>query len=95
MTTQTLLVRKTALADTRWQQRDPAPLAPGQIRLRVDLFSLTANNITYAAMGEAMDYWRFFPSDDPAWGVIPVWGFATVTESAHPDIAPGEKLYGY
>lgn len=95
MTTQTLLVRKTALADTRWQQQDPAALAPSQIRLRVDLFSLTANNITYAAMGEAMDYWRFFPSDDPAWGVIPVWGFATVTESAHPDIAPGEKLYGY
>ncbi len=95
MTTQTLLVRKTALADTRWQQQDPAPLAPGQIRLRVDLFSLTANNITYAAMGEAMDYWRFFPSDDPAWGVIPVWGFATVIESTHPDIAAGEKLYGY
>ncbi len=95
MTTSTLLVRKTALADTRWQQHDPAALAPGQIRLRTELFALTANNITYAAMGEAMDYWRFFPSDDAAWGVIPVWGFAHITESAHPDLAAGEKLYGY
>ncbi len=95
MTTRTLLVRKTALADTRWQQHDPAALAPGQVRLRTDLFALTANNITYAAMGEAMDYWRFFPSDDAAWGVIPVWGFAHITESAHPDLAAGEKLYGY
>jgi hypothetical protein len=95
MTTHTLLVRKTALPETRWQQQDDTPLAHGQIRLRVDLFSLTANNITYAAMGEAMDYWRFFPSEDAAWGVIPVWGFATVTESANAALRVGEKLYGY
>jgi hypothetical protein len=95
MTTHTLLVRKTSLPETRWQQQEDAPLAAGTIRLHVDLFSLTANNITYAAMGEAMDYWRFFPSDDSAWGVIPVWGFATITESAHPGLKPGEKLYGY
>lgn len=87
MTTHTLLVRKAALPETRWQPQEDAPLAPGQIRLRVELFSLTANNITYAAMGEAMDYWRFFPSHDAAWGVIPVWGFGTVTESAHPRCA--------
>ena len=95
MTTHTLLVRKAALPDTRWQQQADAPLTPGQIRLQVNLFSLTANNITYAAMGDAMDYWGFFPSDDAAWGVIPVWGFATITESAHTDLKPGEKLYGY
>jgi len=95
MTTHTLLVQKTSLGDTRWQQQADALLAPGHIRLRVDLFSLTANNITYAAMGEAMNYWRFFPSEDAAWGVIPVWGFATITESANPSLRVGEKLYGY
>ncbi|WP_291009869.1 DUF2855 family protein [Hydrogenophaga sp.] len=95
MTTQTLQVQKRALANTRWQTTEDTPLIPGQIRLRVDLFSLTANNITYAAMGEAMEYWRFFPTTDADWGVIPVWGFATITESAHTDLAAGDKLYGY
>ena len=36
-------------------------LAPGQARLALEAFSLTANNITYAAFGEAMKYWQFFP----------------------------------
>jgi hypothetical protein len=95
MTTRTLQVRKRALSDTRWQTSEDAPLTPGQIRLRVGLFSLTANNITYAAMGDAMDYWRFFPTGDDDRGVIPVWGFATVAESAHANLPVGEKLYGY
>lgn len=95
MTTQTLQVQKRALANTRWHTTEEAPLATGQIRLHVDLFSLTANNITYAAMGDAMDYWRFFPTEEADWGVIPVWGFATITESAHADLPVGEKLYGY
>jgi len=68
------------------------PLAEGQARLRIDRFALTANNITYAAFGEAMKYWQFFPSGDPAWGCIPVWGFAEVLESRAEGVAPGERL---
>lgn len=94
-TTQTLLVHKFQLADTRWHNTEDAPLSDGQARVRVDSFALTANNITYAAMGDAMEYWRFFPSEDPAWGIVPVWGFGTVVQSTHPDLQPGEKLYGY
>ena len=45
-----------------------APLASGQVRLRVEHFALTANNITYAAFGAAMNYWQFFPTDDDGWG---------------------------
>ena len=30
-----------------------------------------------------------------AWGRIPVWGFGTVMASNHPDVAVGERLYGY
>jgi hypothetical protein len=26
---------------------------------------------------------------------VPVWGFGTVTESLHPQVAVGERLYGY
>src|SRR3546814_16918563 len=30
----------------------PASLAPGQIRVAIDLFAMTANNITYAVLGK-------------------------------------------
>jgi hypothetical protein len=71
------------------------PLAEGQARLRIDRFALTSNNITYAAFGEAMKYWDFFPAGDAAWGCIPVWGFAEVVESRAEGVAVGERCYGY
>jgi hypothetical protein len=71
------------------------PLADGELRLRIDRFALTANNVTYAAFGDAMHYWDFFPAADPGWGCIPVWGFADVAESRVPDLAVGERVYGY
>jgi len=71
------------------------PLAPGQARLAVEAFSLTANNITYAAFGEAMKYWQFFPAGDAALGCLPVWGFATVSESLAEGMAPGRRAWGY
>jgi hypothetical protein len=95
VTTSTFQVRKDALSQTRWQAIAPAPLASGQARLRVESFALTANNITYAAFGEAMNYWQFFPTGEEGWGCIPVWGFAVVTESSCEGVAVGEKFYGY
>ena len=95
MNTTTLLVRQDALATTELRSTAPAPLADGQVRVRVERFALTANNITYAAMGEMLEYWRFFPSGEPGWGIVPVWGFGMVTESLHADVAVGERLYGY
>lgn len=70
-------------------------LAPGQVRLAVEAFSLTANNITYAAFGEAMKYWEFFPAGDAALGCLPVWGFATVTETLAEGVAAGRRVWGY
>jgi hypothetical protein len=93
--TTTFQVRKDALAQTRWHTSAPVPLAPGQVRLRVESFALTANNITYAAFGDAMSYWQFFPTGEESWGCIPVWGFATVSESQCEGVAVGEKFYGY
>lgn len=98
MTTLDFLVRKDQLATTELRSIPDLPLSDGEIRLRIDKFALTSNNITYAAFGEAMNYWSFFPvsaSDDGSWGRIPVWGFATVVQSLHPGVAVGEKLYGY
>ncbi|MFY9510972.1 MAG: DUF2855 family protein [Rubrivivax sp.] len=71
------------------------PLADGEVRLAVAHFALTANNITYAAFGEAMKYWQFFPAEDPAWGCVPVWGFASVAESRAEGVAVGRRVYGY
>jgi len=71
------------------------PLADGQARLAVEHFALTSNNITYAAFGDAMKYWQFFPAEDAAWGCIPVWGFATVIESRAAGVEAGQRLYGF
>ncbi|TVP60672.1 MAG: DUF2855 family protein [Halomonadaceae bacterium] len=69
-------------------------LAEGEVLLRVDRFSFTANNISYAALGKAFKYWDFFPAEPP-WGQIPVWGFADVCASKHPQVAVGSRVYGY
>jgi hypothetical protein len=90
-----LLVRKDDLCATRLRTRDDAPLADRQIRVCIDSFALTSNNITYAAFGEAMSYWQFFPTGEDGWGCIPVWGFGSVVQSLHPGVPVGERLYGY
>jgi hypothetical protein len=71
------------------------PLQPGQVRFRIEHFSLTSNNITYAAFGEAMKYWQFFPAPDAAWACLPVWGFAVVAESQAEGVAVGRRVWGY
>jgi hypothetical protein len=71
------------------------PLVAGEARLAVDSFALTANNITYAAFGEAMKYWQFFPSGNAALGCLPVWGFATVVESQVDGLSVGRRVWGY
>jgi hypothetical protein len=93
--TTTLLVRKDRLAETHLRATADTPLAPGQVRVALDCLALTANNITYAAFGERMDYWRFFPSGEDGWGIVPAWGFGTVVQSLQPGVAVGERLYGY
>lgn len=69
-------------------------LAPGAIRLEIESFAITSNNITYAAMGDGFGYWNFF-SGQGDWGIVPVWGHARVIESRHDSVAVGERVYGY
>lgn len=91
----TLLVRKDRLEDARLARQEDAALAPGQVRVRIDRLALTANNVTYAAFGDTMHYWDFFPSGEEGWGIVPAWGFGTVVQSLHPGVAVGERLWGY
>jgi len=87
-------VRRDDLRTTR--RIDDVPTAgPGQLLLRVDHFALTSNNVTYAAFGDGMRYWDFFPAADDGWGRVPVWGFAVVETSNVDGIDAGERVYGY
>jgi uncharacterized protein DUF2855 len=88
------LVKRDDLRESRIAAAEPRELEPGQARLRVERFGLTANNITYAVFGEAMSYWDFFPAE-PGWGRVPMWGFAEVQESTADGVEPGVRLYGY
>ena len=91
-----LLINKHELTQVRIDnQPPPTPPSLGEVLLVPDLFSLTTNNVTYAAYGAAMRYWDFFPTDDADWGQVPVWGFANVVASAVEGISAGERFYGY
>ncbi len=98
----TVLVRRHDIAKARLAQSAPLPLGEGCVRLKVENFAITANNVTYAAVGDAYGYWAFFPApeDESAdegaeEGIVPVWGHAVVEATAHPGLAIGDRLYGY
>lgn len=83
---------------SNWRVADyqPSTLREGEVRLAIDFFSFTANNMTYAVAGDFLGYWKFFPvNPDDGFGVIPVWGFAEVVESRCDEVGLGERLYGY
>ncbi|MDP3906768.1 DUF2855 family protein [Novosphingobium sp.] len=91
---QTVQVVRGQITRTRVVEQTLPPLAEGAVRLRIESFSVTANNVTYAVVGDAFGYWNFFPGEGE-WGVVPMWGHAVVEASNHPDIAVGERVYGY
>jgi len=76
------------------QLPDAAALPDDALLIKVDRFAFTANNITYAVLGDELKYWQLFPAPEN-FGNIPVWGFGEVIASRHPDIAAGERLFGY
>ncbi len=93
-------VDRRDLHRTRVVDDAPVDLLDGCARVRIDAFALTSNNITYAAFGDAMQYWNFFPTspEDPEagrWGRVPVWGFGEVVESRVAPLEVGRRLYGY
>lgn len=95
-------VRKNDISKHRVAAGAPAEsasqLADGKIRVKIERFAFTANNVTYAVTGDRIGYWLFFPpsgEDADGWGVIPVWGFANVIESRCDDVPVGDRLFGY
>jgi hypothetical protein len=73
---------------------DAATVPEEALLVKITRFAFTANNITYAVLGDHLKYWQLFPA--PAgFGNVPVWGFGEVIASRHPGIAAGETLFGY
>ncbi|MDJ0654491.1 MAG: DUF2855 family protein [Xanthomonadales bacterium] len=93
--THTFEVRKDNWRETRIVESPlDQELADRELLLRVDRLALTANNISYAATGDSLGYWGFFPAES-GWGRIPAMGWSEVVTSKHPDIAVGERLWGW
>lgn len=90
-----ILVDHRKITETTADDIAPRALAPGEARLTLESFALTANNVTYAASGFAIGYWHFFPTDVAGQGLVPVWGVAEVTESQAAELAVGTRLYGF
>ncbi len=93
-------VKRSGLTDSRIISEDEAvpQIAQGEILVRVERFGFSANNITYGIAGDTLGYWKFFKQsgdENPDWGLLPVWGFAEVTQSRAEGINPGERLFGY
>lgn len=90
----TVQVKRADIGQARIVETAQPPLGDGEVRLRIESFSVTANNVTYAVVGDAFGYWNFFPGEGD-WGVVPMWGHALIEASRHPDLIVGERVYGY
>lgn len=96
----TLLVNRSDFSDVEMVQQPETELANAHIRVEIGPFALTANNITYMAVGDLIGYWKFFDPkaygiDRPAMGRMPVWGYGSVVESKCADIEIGTRIYGF
>ena len=52
----------------------------GEIVVAIDKFALTANNVTYAASGDLLGYWQFYPTAEDPWGKVTEIGRASCRE---------------
>ncbi|KKZ59013.1 hypothetical protein EMCG_00878 [[Emmonsia] crescens] len=80
------------------------PLSPSSVRVKTYIFSLTANNISYAKAGHLFGWWDVHPlppstpeqfQDAGKYGRISAWGFGAVEESNRDDLPIGSLVYGY
>jgi hypothetical protein len=91
------IVARNDLQDCKFietQLPDAAALPDETLLIKIDRFAFTANNITYAQLGDQLKYWQLFPAPEN-FGNIPVWGFGEVIASRHPGVDIGERLFGY
>ena len=87
-------VNRDDYRDTKIVEAEERTLEEGEVRVAIDKFGLTSNNVSYAVSGDMIGYWKYYPADAP-WGKVPVWGMGEVVESKSASITVGERLYGF
>lgn len=87
-------VRRDDLGATRLLESAPHHPGRGEVAFAVERFGFSANNITYALLGDRLGYWALFPGSD-GWARIPVWGYLRVTASGVPGIEEGRRAFGF
>jgi hypothetical protein len=86
-------VGRADLSVTRVTASELGPPRPGEALFAVERFGFSANNVTYALLGDDLRYWDLFPAE-PGWGRIPVWGYLRVLASAVSGLDPGRRAFG-
>jgi hypothetical protein len=81
------------LRHTRITGTQARPPRDGEVLFEVERFGLSANNVTYALLGDALRYWDLFPAG-AGWGRIPAWGYLRVRSSRVPGIEAGRRAFG-
>ena len=85
------LVNKKNITEHTSKEELRPEVSEGEALLKINKYAFTSNNITYAVVGDQMKYWNFFPAEEP-YGIVPVWGYAEVTESKNEAIKEGLSL---
>jgi Protein of unknown function (DUF2855) len=86
-------VSRADLGVTRIAEEEARAPGEGEVLFAVERFGLSANNVTYAALGDALRYWDLFPAE-PGWGRVPVWGYLRACSSRVPGIETGRRAFG-
>jgi len=92
---QQITVDRAAIGQAEFVEFEPRALGPGEALLGIEQFAITANNVTYGAIGDAFGYWDFFPVEEAGRGIVPVWGHAVVLDAGETALTAGERIYGY
>jgi NADPH:quinone reductase-like Zn-dependent oxidoreductase len=95
MKTWSLIVDRSDLSSTTLVDADAMRPAAGQALLRAERVGLTTNNLTYCALGDALGYWGYFPTQIPGMAHIPLWGYAEVVAAESDAVNPGDRVFGY
>jgi len=90
-----LLMNRSGFEDMRFDSIAAPQARDGEVVLALERFALTINNVTYAAFGDALRYWNFFPTGVDGFGLLPVWGYADVVDSKASNVETGQRYFGY
>jgi NADPH:quinone reductase-like Zn-dependent oxidoreductase len=95
MNTWSLIIDRSDLSSTTLV--DAAAMRPttGQALLRVQRVGLTTNNLTYCALGDALRYWGYFPTNIPGMAHIPLWGYVEVVATETDALKQDDRVFGY